>query len=252
MEENSLEIKEEIRGLITIRDGLLHEVNELRKRRKDLINYEDKIVELKAEHGKIIVEIGVATSERNGIINELGSLQKKKEIIEDEIIQFKNEILKVAGSKEFKEGEYGDFVKKIGESINEQRKEIEKNKEIIENQISTIKGNERAILLISDKTQELQRLDFEIEDKKKELLQIVSSCDERIKVAEKKESELIIKEKEVQDKIGYEGKLYALIVKNLGIFWVYAKNLQKYYDDHGIKLNVLAGLDIPTGLEEIK
>ncbi len=250
--ENEKTVSEDIKNLIPIRDGLRKEVNELRKKRKDLVNYGDRIVALKEEHRLVIEDVGRESSKKNELISEIAILSNKRDGLKNDIATLEKNKEAITLSNEFESGKHREFVEKSGERVTEQNKEIEKNNLTLIEQKKLIDDNAKIIGLIVDRTKELGELNDLISGGKKELLKIQEDCKNRLIEINNEFAELQKKDGEVKDRIKYQGDLYALIVKNLGIFWVYAKNLQKYYDENGIKLNVLAGLEIPTGLEKIE
>lgn len=214
------------------------------KKKNDIPAYEKRIGELHAELEKAARTVGEKIGERDRLISENARLEEG------------NKVLEVKTDHRVKA--LTDLDSKISErSVQLSKITSEHNDRVIEHEVS-IRELERQMSELGERISiakmnlaALPNATAELANSRAELVKVTSAI-----AAQKREGDIInketakamsaLKEKEGQlrDLADRTGKVATQNVKDRYKIVVYAKRLQRYYNDHKIKLNILPVFEI--------
>jgi len=218
-----------------------------------LFNYQKLLIQTKADYIELEKDVESRKSQRDAILGELSVLQTQKGIAiydintildekkrkKSEILLLENHISDLNNSLALKEVKLKEIDKEYGDKINLY---TEKTK-LLETKIDQLT---KLIEVKSDQLKVYEGLEIKLNEKSKEVMEhedkvgsLKKEIDSLIKTIEEQKQGLEKEKKVVQDLIGTNGSILANIEKEKHNLEIYVRRLQRYYDETGIRLQIL-------------
>lgn len=206
---------------------------------KEIKKYEDSIKELKKQRDDANFALQHDLERKDRLISDIGSLEKTKKDTIHSIDSLKNEVQKLESIIETRELCRVDVIKRHSESVFDIKEKEKELKTELANIEKEIKSRKKELEKIPKQEDILDNLNKDIESGIRELNLIVQNTlieqDKFNRFIKEKDK----KEKEVDKKIEKLSKLNIEVEEKMGTLQVYVQRLQGYYDESGVKLNIL-------------